>query len=151
MLKARLRAGAAWHDACILNLSSRGLLLQTAAPPERGSYLEVRRGPHVIVARVVWTSDKRAGLLAQDRLPVEAIVAEVPAPARNDDTPVERRRAPRPTAIRHERSRERARAMEFAGLAIAGLLAASSGFVVVQEALDAPLARVSAALTARKG
>lgn len=55
MIKARMRTGVSWHDVCILNLSAHGVGLQAAEPPARGTYVEIRRGPHVIVARVAWS------------------------------------------------------------------------------------------------
>src|SRR5512141_1251257 len=76
MLKARLRIGAAWRDACILDLSTRGLMIQANEPLRGGSYIEIRRGQHVIIARVMWTRDRRCGLLTQDPLSTEAIIAE---------------------------------------------------------------------------
>ena len=94
-----MRVGAAWHDVCILDISSRGLALQTADPPPRGSYLEVRRGRHVIVARVVWADQQRLGVLSQDPLAIDAIIGEpdgAKARAAADGArPVERRRTAR--------------------------------------------------------
>lgn len=54
------------RDACILDLSSRGLMIHASETVPGGSYLELRRGRHVIVARVVWSRDRRAGLQAQE-------------------------------------------------------------------------------------
>ena len=53
--------GARWGDVCILNLSKRGMLVQAPEAPERGTYLEVRRGSKEIVARVVWSAGNRFG------------------------------------------------------------------------------------------
>ena len=49
MIRARMRSGVSWHDVCILNLSRRGLGIQAAEPPQRGAYVEIRRGKHVIL------------------------------------------------------------------------------------------------------
>ena len=49
MIKARMRSGASWHDVCVLNVSLHGVGIQTAEAPARGTYVEIRRGPHVIV------------------------------------------------------------------------------------------------------
>ena len=62
LVRARIKAGATWHDACILNISSRGMLMQAGVPPVRGSYLEIRRGPVLVVARVMWTKQHRFGV-----------------------------------------------------------------------------------------
>lgn len=144
-----MRGAASWHDARILNLSSRGLLLHTDRPPERGSYLEVRRGPHVIVARVVWTRAKRVGLKAQDVIPIDAIVREQPAPQRCDGTPVERRhspRTPRPTTD----ARLRGSWMQALGLFMATISAAAFALLIVDQALGSAVDQVTAALTASR-
>lgn len=43
MIKARIRVGASWHDVCILNLSRRGVGIQSADPAGSGTYVEIRR------------------------------------------------------------------------------------------------------------
>ena len=68
-------AGAAWSDVCIVNLSSRGAGLQCACPPVRGTYVEIRRGSHVLVGQVMWSAGHRFGVRTQDRLAVNAIIA----------------------------------------------------------------------------
>ena len=150
MIKARMRVGAAWHDACILDMSSRGLMIQASDPPPGGSYLELRRGRHVIVARVMWTRDRRAGLRSQDPLPTEAIISE---PDFSSGPPiiagVERRAEPlaraRP-APQHEHSRWRSRAWEFASLAFIGGVLATFAFDAVANALERPMTAVEGAL-----
>jgi hypothetical protein len=51
LIPARIKQGAGWTDVCIRNLSPRGLLLHGQSPPRPGSYVEVRRGSYIIVAR----------------------------------------------------------------------------------------------------
>lgn len=83
MIKARLRDGALWSDALIINMSSRGLLVRSDQSPNRGSYLEIRRGPYVIVARVVWANADRFGVQTQDIVPSERLMTDptaAPAP-----------------------------------------------------------------------
>src|SRR5438270_4661112 len=75
VLPAQLRAGASWNDACILNTSSRGLMVHMTSPPPQGSYVELRKGPHVIVARVIWSDDQKAGLCSQDPIVVDHVVS----------------------------------------------------------------------------
>ena len=150
MIKARMRVGAAWRDAFILNLSSRGLMIRADEPPPHGSYLELRRGRHVIVARVMWTSDRHCGLRAQDELPTDAIIAEPDtSESRSIALNAERRaqpaaRSPHPTA--HEHSRWRARGLEFVSLAIAGGVFASLAYGAVANVLQRPLVAVKTAL-----
>lgn len=143
-----MRSGAAWHDACILNVSSRGMLLQAADPPLRGSYLEIRRGALVIVAEVMWAKSHRFGVKTQDVLPVDAIVDNVAAPEVGEGIKVgDRRRPDRPTLQAHQHSRHQARLIEygFAGalaLAVAGFAASE-----VYSVLARPAASVTVALS----
>jgi hypothetical protein len=150
MIPARMRVGGAWTDAAILNLSSRGLLLHSAAGPPHGSYVEVRRGQHVIIARVMWISGDRFGVFSQDRLPVEEIVSRPDAP-RGKAAPAdggfhERRATVRPADNRHDNSRLAGRVMEFACIAAFGMIAAAGIYGLVGPALAAPLSRASMAL-----
>ena len=150
MIRARMRSGVSWHDVCILNLSRRGLGIQAAEPPQRGAYVEIRRGKHVIVARVMWTRGHRAGLHSQSLIFVRSLVRDEPA---NDGgrpasayPGVERRREPRSLRERHERSRLAGRVMEFACV---GLAASALGLTIVatvEQALARPIAQVRAAL-----
>ena len=150
MIKARMRTAASWNDVCILNLSIHGLGIQSAEPPARGTYVEICRGSHVIIARVVWTKGHRAGLRSQDPLFIQAIVNEALAPPQRlpvaAGRPVERRRAPRTAAQRFEQSRVAGRAMEFAGLAIVAVAVAMAAFGTVEQALAAPLSQIRASL-----
>ena len=147
MLPARVRVGARWSDACILNISSRGLMIRAGNPIAEGSVVEIRRGDHAIVASVMWREGPKAGLQSNEPLPVEDImtlaqtaVLQVTAA---ESLTMERRRTKRPI---HEDSRQRARAFEFMfSLAIAVGLSAMA-FSMVEHALTAPLARIGAAL-----
>lgn len=159
LIPARLKLECGWHDARIINISSRGMMLQTSVPPSRGTYVELHRGPHLVIARVVWANQNRFGIRAQDRLPVDAIISPsqaaqavpVSGAASGNSPQVERRRRPRSTAEMHELSRQRSRAFEFAcQLAIAGsavLLAACAA----QQVLGTSLAKVGAALDGSPG
>jgi hypothetical protein len=147
-----MRSGVSWHDVCILNLSRRGLGIQAAEPPQRGAYVEIRRGKHVIVARVMWTRGHRAGLHSQSLIFVRSLVRDEPA---NDGgrqaqayPEVERRREPRAIRQRYDRSRLAGRAFEFACV---GLAASALGLTIVatvEQALARPIAQVRAALDA---
>lgn len=147
LVRARVKSGAGWHDACILNVSSRGLLLQAADPPLTGSYLEIRRGALVIVARVMWTKSHRFGVKSQDRLPVDAIIHDVEVPVTGEGVRVgERRRTPRPALPTAARSRHLGRAIEYGFIVVMAVTAA--GFVAseVHGLLAAPAKTVTAAL-----
>ncbi len=148
MINARMRIGASWNDVCILNISPRGLAMQAAAPPPRGTYLELRRGEHEIMACVMWATDHRFGVRTQDLLVVDDIIhqpnrsaATSPGAETND-----RRGTQRNSAERHESSRMLSRAMEFAVLGVFAVSAAVVTFGTVVEALQQPLADATAAL-----
>lgn len=147
VIPARLRTGAQWTDACILNISSRGLLIRTARPVPEGSFVEVRKGDHAITARVAWRSGGRVGLHSDERLPVEEIMSSSSAQAlrlvAEHGKFVERRRQPR---ARSDDARLRGRAIEFVGIGGLVLALALSIWGMAQQALAVPLERVEAAL-----
>jgi PilZ domain len=143
IVPARLRHGSSWTDACILNISSRGLLIHTGRPLSRGAEVEIRRGEHVIVARVVWRDGGRAGLRADERVPVEDIVTLGRSPSLQLTAATgERRKHPRG----QEGSRDRARMIEFAGVVAIAAALAVAGLMMVQAAFARPLAVAGAAL-----
>lgn len=148
VIPARMRGPAGWQDACILNVSERGMLLQSSAPSPRGAYVEIRRGQHVVVARVIWSQSGKFGVRAQDLLPVEALIArqDAVAGALLDAGQAERRSVPRRADDRHDHSRMRARAGEFVVMALAGTMAASLAYGAVVDSLARPLAAASRAL-----
>lgn len=143
VVPARLRHGASWSDACILNISSRGLMIHSGRPMVEGTQVEVRRGDHVILARVMWRDGGRAGLRAEERVPVEEIMTlgqslSLQLTAANR----ERRRHLRAA----DRCRLRGRAIEFAGVLTIAASLAGAGLVMIEQAFARPLALVSAAL-----
>lgn len=143
VVPARLRHGASWTDACILNVSSRGLMIHTGRPIVEGTQVEVRRGDHIIVARVMWRDGGRAGLKAEERVPVEEIMTLGQSPSLQLTAATgERRKHPRPG----DRSRLRGRAIEFAGVVTIAVSLAGAGLAMIEQAFARPLAMVSAAL-----
>lgn len=152
MVRARMRLGARWEDVNILNMSSRGLLIQAPEAPPRGAYLEVRRGRHAIIATVVWSDERRFGVRTQDPLKIEEVISEPDRSApeqrqpQKGAAPVERRRQRSRHDDRHDRSRFAARQFEFAGLVAGGLVLAYLAFDAVRTSLGAPLAEARLAL-----
>lgn len=146
MLPARMRSASGWSDACILNVSKRGLLVYSPGTADLGSFVEIRRGGQLVVARVVWRMNQRIGLHSPDPVRVEDIISTEAAAAAVQSATAEfadeRRRIPRNA----ERSRQQARAMEFAALVLAGLALAGAAVATVEDALAAPLASVRMAL-----
>lgn len=147
MVPVRLRAGSSWMDACVLNVSSRGLLVRSPKPAERGSYVELRRDDQVIVARVVWRCGSRMGMRAQDKVPVEALVtarSKQSGLAIGECRPVTERRRKRRA---HDRSRQSGRTMEFVSVGLIGATLCAAAFGMVAEGFARPLATVGAALS----
>lgn len=140
-----MRLGGAWSDACILNISSRGLMIQSGRGLAQGNLVELRRGDHVIIGRVVWQEGARAGLQSEDRLPVDEILTLSQAPSLQltavNGKRVERRKRPR-----HEDSRLRGRAIEFAGVAVVAACLGAGLFAMVEQTFARPIAIVESAL-----
>ena len=126
--------------------------MQAAAPPPRGTYLEVRRGMHEITACVMWANHHRFGVRTQDLLSIDDIIHQPNRPAAasagvgSGAPSVERRRSKRGAAERHENNRMVSRAMQLAVIGIFAASAAVVAFGTVAEALQRPMADASAAL-----
>jgi hypothetical protein len=150
MIRARMRAGATWSDACILNFSTRGMLVRAARSPSRGSYLEIRRGDHMIMARVVWSDSGRFGVQTQDPVPADRLILDpqgsVPTGKLGETGLAERRSAPRPPEAGHQASRRTGGAMEFAALALTGAFAAVLVGGAVAQIAAGPVTAAQAAL-----
>ncbi len=146
VLPARMRVGAAWSDACILNVSTRGMLIQARRGVPAGSLIELQRGDHVVRARVMWQDGLRAGLEVDEHLPVEDILSMSQAPGLQLTaacaTVVERRSLP----LAHDRNRLRGRAMEFVSFAFIAMSLSAAALAMVNQALKQPLAAIEAAL-----
>ncbi len=152
-----MRTDGAWADVCIRDISSRGLLLQAAAAPERGNYIEIFRAGHIIIGRVVWKKDRRFGVQAQDRLNIEALVQQ-PLLSSHDRRVAatrqelsDRRSSPRhPGAAgimaRVDQSQRISAAIQFGVIAMFGAFAAMTAVSLVGEALSVPLASISSHL-----
>lgn len=75
MVRARLRAQSTEHEACILDISTRGLSATSAHPPVRGDYIELSVGQHNIVGQVKWSSERRFGVAFRERISVIAAIS----------------------------------------------------------------------------
>jgi hypothetical protein len=146
ILPARLRAPNGWSDACILNVSSRGLQINSVQSAIQGATVEIWHREHVIVARVVWRKGNRAGLRAEQRVPVEELMTLGQAPSLQltaDQWPrAERRKRSR----NQDENRMRARALEFAGMVIIAAWLAGGLLAMVGQAFARPMAVVEAVL-----
>ena len=147
LVRARIRSGADWRDACILNVSSRGMLIHSAWPVAQGRMVEILRGNQLIIAHVMWSEAGRSGIRSDERLPVEDILS------------IEQSRSLQLIAsngVLHDRRKEKrgiaresrldGRAIEFVAF---GAIAASLAFglwAMADQALSGPLAKVSVVL-----
>ena len=150
-LRARMRAGRASVDICIRNISSRGMLVQAAVPPASGTYVEICFPSHTIVGRVIWTHERRFGVLTRETIDVSAVVGEAgSAPSssasRTSRTPL----APKPDAPsvaevmeRFERSRRFSAAFEFGSLVACSAGAALIAAGIIYGHLTATFEKVS--------
>ena len=146
VLQARLRTGIRWSDTCILNVSSRGLMIHSGHTGPKGSLVEICRGEHVIVARVAWRDGSRAGLRSEERVPIEEIVLLGPCrPARltaDGKSFVERRRHARQG---RGQSSLQPRWIEFVAAGIIGTSFAIGMWSMAERAFARPMAMVTGA------
>ena len=143
-----MRSQSGWSDACILNISTGGLLVYSAGEAKPGTHVEIRRGGSLIIANVVWRRNRRIGLCSHHPVPIREVledekVAEVVTP--NSPVLVERRRQPRTP----DNSRLKARALEFAAIAAIGITLSAAAALCVAAALSKPIAAAEAALGKR--
>lgn len=69
-IPARVHSGSEWGDGQILNISSRGMLLQFSRPLSVGSEIEVCQGGCQVPATVVWREGFRTGIAAAEPIVV---------------------------------------------------------------------------------
>ena len=151
LIRARMRISAGWNDACILNISERGVMVRAASPPPRqGSYVELRRGARIIIGRVMWAKQDRFGLTTQDELDVDSIIA-VPDGDGDDASSsaiaevLDRRAVARPATVL-ARSRHWSRAFEFTCITIFAVAGCVVAFGAVTQLFAGPMAAVEQGL-----
>ena len=112
-----------------------------------GSRVELRRGEHVIVARVMWRDGSRLGLQTDDRVPVEEIMSAGLAKSvqlvASEGSLIERRKRPRQDP---DRARSQGRLLEFTVAIATAAIIVGCGWGIVHQALAKPLATVHATL-----
>ena len=159
LIRARMRTDLGWSDATIHNLSSNGLMVEASVPAERGAYIEIRRGRHVIVGRAMWRHGLRFGIRSQDRLAIADIIAEPVATDRvkkpgADSAPalLERRAEDRQRAsvrldAKQQRSRWLGSALQFSAIVLAGFGAAGLTGSILYRLLFATTQSIMSALS----
>lgn len=145
LIRAKLRAGGLPVDACIRDISSKGMMIHSEAPPARGTYVEVVTGTHTIVGRVVWGADSRFGINTRDKLHIEMIIGErragrpagEPPPAAASHRP----RSPKRESVAHATAH--AKAFEFFGLVVFAVAIIYAFASATYETLSRPLENIS--------
>ena len=148
LLPVRIRQEDSWGDARIRNLSSRGLLLQMQSPPERGSFIEIRRGQVVIIGQVRWAGEDTCGIRTQERVPVEQLKLAGGSPSQRHGQgmgPVERRVAVRVVSPEEaaQRSRLRARLFHNVSMAVVGAVGAWLAASLLYDVLALPIQAIA--------
>jgi hypothetical protein len=150
-LSVRVKTDFGGGDAQIQNISTRGMMATCAAPPPRGTYVEVRRGTYVVVGRVVWSSNDAFGLIAQDAIALPDLTASTApsAPCSKGGEP----RNPRLSRARHKDAAgisaacaKFARAFDFVAVVAIVLVGALLLTQTVWGVFAAPFQKVSAAM-----
>ena len=152
MIMARMRASGAWSDACILNVSRKGMLLRSTVAPSWGSYLQVRRGEHTFVRRVDLGQTDRFGVQTQDYVPVDRLSQKPDRSTPLDAVPAgcaERRSPKGSIAVVHENNLALGGAMGFETFVTIGALANMFVAGVAVESVFEPLAQADEALASR--
>ncbi len=155
LIPCRIKSVRGWGDACIHNVSSRGMMIACDDPLAPGEYLDLRRGRQVVIGRVVWRRDRFSGIRTQDVISADSLVNE----PRLEGRPVDpqqgmERRVMRQSmaseidaARRMERSRSLSQMLQFGALGIFGLVAAVTIATQVGQMLAKPAVQISQALS----
>jgi hypothetical protein len=67
-------------DVKLRNLSADGALVEADSLPFEGAEISFRRGDLVVPGKVVWASNRRAGIQFHAALPPETLLRHVPTP-----------------------------------------------------------------------
>lgn len=143
MIRAMLRDGGAEREACLLDLSSRGLMASVSETPKRGTFVELTVGRHSLVGQVQWSEGRRFGMKLRERIDVLAVIGNEAGPTALEAARKARGR-PSPEAT-FAYSRHVAQGFAY-GVLIAGV---ATGAVLAAQLVTrslAPLHAVSAAL-----
>lgn len=73
-------AGRRTLDVKLRNLSADGALVESEGLPHEGAEIRFRKGDLSVAGKIVWVSDKRAGIHFHQPLSPEALLRHVPTP-----------------------------------------------------------------------
>ena len=80
MVRATLRDGGPERDACLLDLSSRGLMATATPAPRRGVIVDLIVGRHSLVGQVQWSEGRRFGMKLRERIDVVTVIGNEAGP-----------------------------------------------------------------------
>lgn len=153
MVPCRMNVEGTWSDACIHNVSFRGMMLSANRPPRTGSYVDIRRGTVVIIGRVIWVKERQFGVSTQDAVSAAALTDEPVLRQRpqSSQAPRDRRMMSRDQTeqaitARAERSRQFASRFQFMVFVIGGGIVATFAAIQVYHIIAAPLREVATTL-----
>lgn len=147
-----MRIGESWMSVRIRNASRHGMMVEVRDPPDRGTYIEIRRGSLIVIGRVAWSGGGRFGFRSQDVIDVDGLMAP---PSKSSDagsaseTRGERRRDPARLGAglkSEERSRYLGSLLQYTAFAGAAAFAALIAAGLVTDILSRPLNSISRAL-----
>lgn len=75
LIRSQLRGAGPARDACVLDVSTRGLLATCANPPKRGAFVELVIHGQALTGQVKWSNGRRFGMTLRERVSVVALVA----------------------------------------------------------------------------
>lgn len=125
LMRGKLHGSGFARDVCVLDASSRGLLLTLAQPPTRGEMIDIMVNGHTLFGQVEWSKGRRMGLRFRERIDVLALIAGESGPLTLKRAQAARAR-PAP-ALALEWSRFLASRIQFA--VVIGLLAIGAWFL----------------------
>lgn len=153
----RVRTDDGWIDATVRNVSQRGMMLDSLQPLRRSQFVEVARGRHRLVGRVVWSEATTCGLQARDCVDIHGLLAQ-PGSGSSGSTDDRRTHARSSAPVRGAKVAERAEASRLLGRgfekAFMALALASVSILAVSSALEAgsaPIAKIDLALAGSPG
>ena len=135
LIRAKMWDGARHSDVCVRNISSLGMMLQTATPPTIGSSVEISGGGVCAVGRVAWASKHKFGIRTRDRNDLRALIGQAAAAVAR----AYRKSEVAEPASAFLSSRLFARALDFALIASLGVALASLASAGSYRLLSAPL------------
>jgi hypothetical protein len=117
--RARLRGTGPEQDACVVNVSSRGLAATAEEPPQRGEIVEIEIGGNRLIGQVKWSDMRRFGIVLRERISVVSLLS-----GDSDGITLKRKEAARKQKARRSADNSNvARRLEFAVFLAAGAAA----------------------------